>query len=198
MLNMGLVRVNIHYKGKIPWLNIQGPRYNIGLSPSIYKLLKEDPRVSIYPIDNDPIMKAKKAATVAPKVEPVEVIKEVIEEEVLVEGEVVIDEEILEETVEEYVEPNLDDIEVTDEDLAIEAALDDYDEEIEDEVSILPELIEKAATHAEYTKAELEVMTKADMKSILNNDRGFEPATDFYGRYHDNHDVLLQKVLDSQ
>ena len=60
MLDNGFVKVNIHNEGRIPWLNIQGPRYNISVSATIYRLLREDGRVVVHPVDNDPVMRAKK------------------------------------------------------------------------------------------------------------------------------------------
>lgn len=215
-MNMGLVRVNIHYNGKIPWLNIQGPRYDIGLSPSIYNLLKDDPRIQIHPTNNDPIMKAKKAAE-AEALRATQPVVETVVDEVVVEDEVVIIEEeetlIEGELVPEFVEeePVVDEevrpepvieteLSTTEEDLAIEEALRDYDEEEEDIVLYEEEIIEaeELANFVRYEEHELLEMTKAAMKSILNDERGFEPGNEFYGRYHDNHDVLIAKVLDSQ
>lgn len=218
-MNMGLIRVNIHHTGKIPWLNIQGPRYDIGLSPSIYRLLKNDPRIQVFPVDADPVMEAKRAAKKAAKlaklepeveieddvIEP-EVEPEVeIEEEIQIEGIIVdTEDELIEddECVEEYVEPQLNNLEVTDEDIAIELAAENFDDENDDEIEFTEEEVLKEAEElvgfVKYNNSELIDMTKADMKIVLNEDRGFEPATEFYGRYHDNHDVLLQKILDSQ
>lgn len=268
-MNMGLIRVNIHYTGKIPWLNIQGPRYDIGLSASIYRLLSNDPRISVYPVDNDPVMAAMKAAkkaaeVVVPEIEPEEEVnsideieinvenahiinipkltkketseepieeevvtedivvefpdtepmttneepEEVIEEEIQIEGETVTAEEVqaLDEVAPEveFVEPTLPTADYTAEDMAIEAELENEPEEDDDDDIIFSddrvlEIVQAySAGFPRYEKADLLEKTKAELKAILNDEREFAPATEFYGRYHDNHDVLLQKILDSQ
>ena len=91
-------------------------------------------------------------------------------------------------------------LEPDEEDLAIEQALEELpDEEEEDLIITEEELIEKAqeiSGFTIYTEDELLQLTKEQLKVILNEDR--EPGTEFYGRYHDNHDVLVKKVLESQ
>jgi hypothetical protein len=234
MPDNGFVKVNIHNEGRIPWLNIQGPRYNISVSATIYRLLREDGRVVVHPVDNDPVMRAKEAAKkeeqvvvqdevvvqatvdVEPEIveeevaEP-EIQEEIVEEEVLdevTEPDVIIEEEE-EEVVEEITpepeireeQPIMQILEPDEEDLAIEQALEELPEEEEENIVITEEeLIEEAqeiSNFTVYTEDELLQLTKEQLKVILNEDRGFEPGTEFYGRYHDNHDVLVEKVLNS-
>ena len=57
MMFDGLATVNIHNTGLIPWLNIVGPKYNISISWNLYNMLKADPTVSVYLVNEDPVMK---------------------------------------------------------------------------------------------------------------------------------------------
>ena len=215
-MQAGFVKVNIHNEGRIPWLNIQGPRYNISISSTIYRMLKDDTRVIVYPVDNDPVMRAKQAASVQPAKEKVVAVVEPVVEEVVVEDVVEVEPDIVVEEIEgevsveevvetpEYVEPAIMQILEPDvSDLAIEAALEGYNDEDEELVEAISEeeILEEAETVSgiySYSEDELLQLTKEQLKVILNEDRGFEPGTEFYGRYHDNHDVLVAKVLNSQ
>jgi hypothetical protein len=231
MQNTDFVRVNIHNEGKVPWLNIQGPRYGINISSTIYRILKEDPRVMVYPADNDPVMAARlqeqtkkveevvvtDAVEVVVKVQEevqVEEIVEVSNEEDIIEIEAdVVIEELEDETIEEVIEeeiveefeyqeqPIMQILEPDEEDRAIDEALEGYSDEEEDLIISEEEILEEVAEISGvvvYTEDELLLMTKEQLKVILNENRGFEPGTEFYGRYHDNHDVLVAKVLNSQ
>lgn len=233
MPDNGFVKVNIHNEGRIPWLNIQGPRYNISVSATIYRLLREDGRVVVHPVDNDPVMRAKEAAkkeeqvvvqdevvvqaTPEPEIIEEEVIEpevqeEIVEEEVLdevaqpdviiEEDEEEVDEEITPEPEIQEEQPIMQILEPDEEDLAIEQALEELPDEEEENIVITEEeLIEEAqeiSGFTIYTEDELLQLTKEQLKVILNEDREFEPGTEFYGRYHDNHDVLVAKVLNSQ
>ena len=215
-MHADFVKVNIHNEGRIPWLNIQGPRYNISISSTIYRMLKDDTRVIVYPVDNDPVMRAKQAASVQPAKEKVVAVVEPVVEEVVVENAVEVEPDIVVEEIEgevsveevvetpEYVEPAIMQILEPDVgDLAIEAALEGYNDEDEELVEAISEeeILEEAETVSgiySYSEDELLQLTKEQLKVILNEDRGFEPGTEFYGRYHDNHDVLVEKVLNSQ
>ena len=215
-MHADFVKVNIHNEGRIPWLNIQGPRYNISISSTIYRMLKDDTRVIVYPVDNDPVMRAKQAASVQPAKEKVVAVVEPVVEEVVVEDVVEVEPDIVVEEIEgevsveevvetpEYVEPAIMQILEPDvSDLAIEAALEGYNDEDEELVEAISEeeILEEAETVSgiySYSEDELLQLTKEQLKVILNEDRGFEPGTEFYGRYHDNHDVLVAKVLNSQ
>ena len=215
-MHADFVKVNIHNEGRIPWLNIQGPRYNISISSTIYRMLKDDTRVIVYPVDNDPVMRAKQAASVQPAKEKVVAVVEPVVEEVVVENAVEVEPDIVVEEIEgevsveevvetpEYVEPAIMQILEPDvRDLAIEAALEGYNDEDEELVEAISEeeILEEAETVSgiySYSEDELLQLTKEQLKVILNEDRGFEPGTEFYGRYHDNHDVLVEKVLNSQ
>ena len=215
-MHADFVKVNIHNEGRIPWLNIQGPRYNISISSTIYRMLKDDTRVIVYPVDNDPVMRAKQAASVQPAKEKVVAVVEPVVEEVVVENAVEVEPDIVVEEIEgevsveevvetpEYVEPAIMQILEPDvSDLAIEAALEGYNDEDEELVEAISEeeILEEAETVSgiySYSEDELLQLTKEQLKVILNEDRGFEPGTEFYGRYHDNHDVLVAKVLNSQ
>jgi len=213
MPDLGFIKVNIHNTGRIPWLNIQGPRYNVSISPSIYRMLSEDPRVVIYPVDNDPIARAKIKEANDAKI-AADAVK--VEDSVVTAAEVTIEEEVVEEitepdiiieegTEEEYVpmdtyddQPIMQILEPDQDDLAIDKALEDLPEEDEDDFYTETETATETSGILAYSKDELLQLTKEQLKVILNKDRGFEPGTEFYGRYHDNHDVLVTKVLNSQ
>jgi hypothetical protein len=214
MMSNGFIRVNIHNKGRIPWLNIQGPRYNISVSATIYRMLREDARVIVHPVDNDPVMEAKAKKESEPIITKTTVQPEVkLEEETLIpepeteDVDVIIEEN--EDLIEEHEEPVsyeeqpiMQILEPDEDDLAIDQALEDFPEDEEEDLIItedeLGEEIQEILTVTIYTEDELLQLTKEQLKVILNKDRGFEPGTEFYGRYHDNHDVLVSKVLNSQ
>lgn len=202
---MSNIKVNIHNEGKIPWLNIQGPRYNISISSPIYGMLRNDPRVIMYPAEDDPIMRdklAEKERLAAIEEKVVVVDKVVVEEEIVLPKEEEVVEEVPTEIEEEFPQVQIiKDFKTTDDDLLIDEALNALPEEDEEEFGDeefddLP--FENEIVKEVYTNEELLELTKENLKTILNDDRGHQPGTEFYGRYHDNHGVLVQKVLDSQ
>lgn len=194
----GSITVNIHNVGRIPFFNMEGPKYRISISRSLYQKVKADyPNVIIYPVDNDPIMAKKIAERKKANAE-----KESIAEKIVMDEKVVI----------EKVPVATEEVGVT---KRVEISVDDKIDDIvknlpvEDSPIIQPtkeDLIEIESTKAtkvssnkkRYTYLEAVALTKAQLKKILNEDRGFAPGSEFYGGYHDNHDVLVKYVLDSQ
>ena len=69
MAQQNLVKVNVYSKGRIPWLNILGPRTDLSVSPTIYRLLKQDPNIEIYLVEEDPnlVKQVKKVEEVVRK-----------------------------------------------------------------------------------------------------------------------------------
>jgi hypothetical protein len=219
---LGLVAVNIHTKGRIPWLNLMGPRYNITISNAIYQLLAADPRVEIYRVDMDPKLKPGQVPTQATsqaaptpkestikvedtvKIEKVEEKKvEPIKEEVkveqvlptpkpLVDDNIVISTSVDPDKKEEEVKIQMDPI-----DEEIETKLAELPEEPELEFKI-PEEEKDGTLMVTYKKEDLEPMTKAQLKRILNVERGFEPGHQYYGSHHDGKEALISYVLESQ
>ncbi len=202
---LGLVAVNIHTKGRIPWLNLMGPRYNINISNAIYQLLVSDPRVEIYRVENDPTVKPGQK-------EPVQEEKPAVKTSVLkVDDSVKIEKVEKPETIVEPVK------EVKKEEIVVttflkeekkEKELDPINEEIETKLAELPEEPElefkipeeekDGTVVVSYKKEDLEPMTKAQLKRILNIERGFEPGHQYYGSHHDGKEALIEYVLESQ
>jgi len=198
-----LARVNIHNKGLIPFLNMVGPIYNIGISWPLYNRLKDDPTVIIYPVSDDPYLEKLRAEREIQKkkelmkvVEEKTVIKEVFEvskEEVLITEKKEVNEEI--EVVTEKEE-------VLDIDLEIDMKLAEV--ELEEDTEVVhpteEDLIEiqEHLSFKRYTYDDLKEKTKAQLKYILNIERSIEPGTKYYGGYHDTHPELIEFVLKTQ
>jgi len=207
-----LATVNIHNKGMIPWLNVMGPRYNISISWPLYNKLKEDPNIIMHFTNNDPVMNkilAERAQAKAEAAKPIVVEKvEVPEtkEEVIKLGEQVPLEGGMPEPYKEI--PALEEQKVLFEamtkniDAEIEAKLAEV-VEVEDDVVVQPTEadlieIEEHKNFKRYTREELATKTKAQIKQILNVERGHTPGHKFYGGYHDNLPELIDYVLRSQ
>ena len=222
MMFDGLATVNIHNTGLIPWLNIVGPKYNISISWNLYNMLKADPTVSVYLVNEDPVMKKmiqeKEAAKTvkltqepAPvvveekKVEEVTEVKEAIEvfkvgEQIPLEGG--------------EVEPYAEIAGLEEQQKLFDAMISNIDKEIEDKLAEVEEVVEEDdviqpteedlieinehLSFKRYTAEELQLLTKAQLKEILNVERGFKPGDACYGGYHDNHSELVEFVLKSQ
>jgi hypothetical protein len=196
MAQQNLVKVNVYSKGRIPWLNIVGPRIwdpsgktgGLEVSPTIYRLLKQDPNVEIYLLEEDPRL-----------VKQVKKVVEVVEAKVEVQIEIQEVEEKVEEAVKEKIEyESIDEI--------IEQRLNELPDEPEFEPTPLTDedvadepTEETRVNHNDdiaYTVEQLSSMTKAQMKQILL-DRGHE-NDQFTGRYHDTVEILIEKVLKTQ
>jgi len=205
--SMGLIAVNIHNVGMIPWLNIRGPRYKITVSAAIYRLMQNDPRIKIYPIEADPIMRQLEADAAA---------KQSAEEQAnLVVADAVVEEPKKMEEVEVNEIPISDDQttikdvaevvenpEGIDFDEAIEAALDELPEEPLENIQPKEEEIEKEMLLTDdfptYMREELIDITKVRLKEILNVERRFPKGHKYYGGYQDKRDQLIEFIMESQ
>jgi len=224
MERMNLIKVNIHTKGNIPWINKIGPLYGWELSPALFRLLSQDRRVEIYLVEDDPkkpLVKKVVEVKVEPEedlfyVEPEKIKEETKEELPSVEKQWIPEEKVNEALAEpikpvevivaekeEFKLPNfLEETIATEDDKideAIAAALEELPEIDDDELEFdeykEDEIINYESSRI-YTSEELANMTKADMKEILK-ERG-HINDEYTGRYHDNVDVLIRKVLETQ
>jgi hypothetical protein len=199
-MEFGYVQVNIYNKDRI-LIPLLGRRdaviKNLGIGAKIYNKLKQVPGIEIYTVQEDAqriknlqAQQAVASVTVQSKVsveekveikEEVQVIEPVIEEQPAVEEVIQLAEEnldaLIEEKLEKLPEEEVEDIVLTQEDF----------EEIAEQNSI-----------KKYEKSVLEGMTKAQLKEILNVERGFEPGHKYYGGYHDTQPTLVGYVLNSQ
>lgn len=187
-----LIRIYIPTKTeeRIPYLNRPGPVGPIAVGTMLYNNLRRVPGIEVYTElewlqkleqerrQSQLAKQTKDAASAAPVSEEVDYREEVVIKEIATEPEV-------NETL-KPVEKEIDDI-----DAAIDAQIESLPV---DEVPITtgPDLIKK------YTKKELTLMTKKEMKHILNVERGFEPGHKWYGGYHDRHAELITFILESQ
>jgi hypothetical protein len=198
-MEFGYVQVNIYNKNRI-LIPLLGRRdaviKNLGIGAKLYNKLKQVPGIEIYTVQEDAqrirnlqAQQALASVAVQSKVsveekveikEEVQVIEPVIEEQPIIE-EVQLQQEnldaLIEEKLEELPEEEVEDIILTQEDF----------EEIAEQNSI-----------KKYEKSVLEGMTKAQLKQILNVERGFEPGHKYYGGYHDTQSTLVGYVLNSQ
>jgi hypothetical protein len=185
------VLINITMKGRIPWINQEGPIYGIYVSLGIFQILEADPRLHGYIEKTTPEavakFKAQQAAAAKaamPVVAPAPVAASTTETKTitLTDSAQVVDST-------KPVEASKEDIEI---DKALESANAapastfgkiDYSKDEDTKMKV-------------YVKTDLQKMTKKELKQILL-DRG-HVNDNFTGRYHDNLPVLIQKVLDSQ
>jgi len=198
-MEFGYVQVNIYNKNRI-LIPLLGRRdaviKNLGIGAKLYNKLKQVPGIEIYTVQEDAqrirnlqAQQALASVAVQSKVsveekveikEEVQVIEPVIDEQPIIE-EVQLQQEnldaLIEEKLEELPEEEVEDIVLTQEDF----------EEIAEQNSI-----------KKYEKSVLEGMTKAQLKEILNVERGFEPGHKYYGGYHDTQPTLVGYVLNSQ
>lgn len=177
------VNVNIHNTGLIPILGRKGPIWNMGMSNSLYRRLKAIPGIEIFTVQEDRVRSITQKKVEVKKEAPA---PEVVKEEIVITPE----EEVIK------VEVEADDF-----DKLIESQLEEIPEEEAPDIVLneqdLKEIAEKA-TIKKYTATVLADKTKAEIKSILNDERGYQPGEKYYGRYKDTHPVLVKKVLDSQ
>jgi len=207
---LGLIAVNIHTKGRIPWLNLMGPRYNINISNAIYQLLVSDPRVEIYRVENDPKIKQGQKEQVKEEKPVVTATTSTLKVDDSVKIEKVAEPEKVETIVEQIKETKKEEVVVTTfvDDKEQKEEIDPIDEEIETKLAELPEEPELEFKIPEeekdgtvmvmYKKEDLEPMTKSQLKRILNIERGFEPGHQYYGSHHDGKEALIEYVLESQ
>jgi hypothetical protein len=208
-MEMGIINVNIHKKGRIsPFFPAIGPMYNISISKMIYSLLLRE-GVSIYPVGNDPIMKAKiEEANKMKKIEEITKLKIASE----------ISKQLSEHPIKEkevHKENNLDNTSTIKNNITDTKKLDSIDLAIENRLSELKEEIElgviqtkdedlvevqriKAKANKTYTKEELSKIKNEELREILNA-RGHTDVKDpLSPKWRDNNTILREKVLKSQ
>jgi hypothetical protein len=219
MIKLGHIAVNIHNVGRIPVLNIPGPRYNINLSVGVYNLLRKNPRIEMYPIEEDPKMPLKNATAPLPKIaEPVKVENVRIEDGIRIKKEKLSVEELTKELrvsteeikhsevleklkIEEAFVPKQSDEPKTDIDAAIDARISELPEEPEDDFNLAQSFGSSEQVKSvvrKYKQKDLKLMNKADLKKILNVERGYKIGDKYYGGYHDGHTALVRFILESQ
>jgi len=176
----GYVYVNIHNKEIIPFLRRRGPIYGMGMGIPLYNRLKEIPGIEIYTVEEDE--QRKLAAQIKPTVQKETAIATTKTEPKVV---TVIKTEVVKDET----------------DLLIDAKLQELPEDKENDIVLNEEDFVEIAEKAAIKKYELSVLkekTKAQLKHILNVERGFEPGHKYYGGYHDTHESLVKYILDSQ
>lgn len=180
--------VNIYNEGMIPWLNQPGPIFGLEVNRGIYELLRIDPRIimNLTTLANAKEEKERYLAKIAAQKQAVEDAKKE-QEKMSVHDEVVI------QKVEEPVTPVVETTPLTEEDAAIDAALEGDNAKETAFTASAPSTKKKVK---KYTKAQLEGMTKAEMKAILA-DRGYTSGP-YAGKYHDTVADLIEKVLKTQ
>jgi hypothetical protein len=173
------VHVNIHNKDIIPFLRRRGPIYGMGMSVQLYNRLREIPGVEIYTVQQD---EERKIADQIKKVT-----SNVSDENIWLKPQAT---------------PTVQTVVAKDEtDLLIDAKLNQLPEDKEDDIVLNETDFVEIAEKGSIKKYELSVLnekTKAQLKNILNVERGFEPGHKYYGGYHDTREALLKYVLDSQ
>jgi uncharacterized glyoxalase superfamily metalloenzyme YdcJ len=225
-MEFGYVQVNIYNKNRI-LIPLLGRRdaviKNLGIGANLYKKLKQVPGIEIYTVQEDAQriknLQAQQAVanvavesniTLEAKIEVQEEVQvfevqEEIKAELTVEGHAevtVIDEvQIIEEVIDE--QPIIEEVQLQQENLdaLIEEKLEELPEEEVEDIILTQEDFEEIAEQnsiKKYEKSVLEGMTKAQLKEILNVERGFEPGHKYYGGYHDTQSTLVGYVLNSQ
>jgi ribosomal protein L18 len=219
-MEFGYITVNIYNKNKM-LIPILGRRdaviRNMTISERIYNKIKEFPGIEVYTIAEDKvrlsnIQSQKQIKVVVDEVQPqeevvVQHLEAEIKSELVVEGhaefkavkevavEVAVESEVV---VEGHAELTLNQENL---DALIEEKLEQLPEDEFEDIVLTEEDFEEIAEHnsiKRYEQSVLEGMTKAQLKDILNVERGFEPGHKYYGGYHDTHVALVQYVLNSQ
>jgi len=183
-LDRRYVHVNIYNSGTIPLIMKQGPIFNMGMRYRFYEMLRDTPGIIIYTVDEDREMRAKgiipgqpqasgkKANSAAQQTKP-------------------------------QLQPQAGSIakpaSSLDEEIARRAgelpAFDDQDIKLND--SDIEE-IKEYTTSRVYTREDLEGMSKAKLKHILNVERRNQPGSQHYGAFHDRKPRLIEYVLATQ
>jgi hypothetical protein len=192
-MEFGYVQVNIYNKNRI-LIPLLGRRdaviKNLGIGANLYKKLKQVPGIEIYTVQEDAQrIKNLQTQEVKASVAVESTIK--LEEKIEIKEEVQVIEKVIEEV--QLVEENLDAL--------IEEKLEELPEEEVEDIILTQEDFEEIAEQnsiKKYEKSVLEGMTKAQLKEILNVERGFEPGHKYYGGYHDTQPTLVGYVLNSQ
>jgi hypothetical protein len=220
MIRSELIRVNIHNTGRIPILNIPGPKYNMTISLGIYRLLRRHPAVIMRTVEEDEILAKQNAPIqkVDPKIskltleDAIKIVEKSTEKQPLTTQE-------LSETLkvdikktdnmqalerlkieDSYTQPQKE-VTKTELDLAIDARISELPEEPEDDFNLAQSFgnseIAKSVVR-KYKQRDLKLMNKADLKKILNVERGYKIGDKYYGGYHDGHTALVKFILESQ
>ena len=205
-----LIKVNILSSGRIPWMNIPGPKYGISISKRLYTLLSNDPRVKIElatestakPVSNESLSVSdeiviKKVETVDEKVVTDEVAESV--DEVVDESEEVI--AIEPESAVDTLTEGLSEEELLDNE--IEANLGDFTESFPDTTAeaLKEDVVEGdeivSVDFKVYTEEELWEKSKEELKQILSVERSCTSGENA-PKYADNKTVLIEKIMRTQ
>jgi hypothetical protein len=190
----GMVRVNIHNTGKIPWLNILGPKYDVSISISIFRLLKRDPRIIVRTIEEDEALGFK-----IPDSQTEEIKKEVVKEtvETTAVAEPTNERVIIEDSVK--ITPIVKNVDV--EDALLDAEIEKRINELPDQDAFkitMDQEESKIVNLKKYSNKQLDKMTREQMFQVLF-DRGHTAEEDpMKPKYHDTKPMLIKKVKDTQ
>lgn len=193
-LQNGLVRVNILVDGRIPWLNMPGPQFNMSISKALFNTLINDPRIKLEVLQfSDPKIVLKRYGFEEEKI--------CVKEEVKIEDkkefiETKVDEDIVTEEApiivdeEKFIEENneIDDIIAAN----LKASSTDNSDDFIVDYTAAPVIEDEKII---YSEKQLSIMIKSQLRDILNSRVISE---DFKPKYHDSLDELRSKVLKTQ
>jgi len=223
-MNRGnLMKVNIYTKlPEIPMLGKRKASPEWEVDPQLYRILKQDPRIEIYPVDNDPRNpKAKKVESVIqptkpqPKIDSVSVetkqenlvvnvvynkpivIEEVKQSGIITAKEIIDTTNLADSEIDTIIENRLNELpEEKDSDFQMNFD-DNRDNNIEIIIPVAKGEVDLSdPVSYKYTEKELSKLTKAQMKQILVA-RG-HIDDELTGRYHDTLEKLMAKVFKTQ
>lgn len=214
---MANILVNIHYTGRIPLINKNGPLYGEYLSEGVYGILRRynflqmertTPEKAKALIDRQRVEANREKLIVHDEIQ-IKVVEPVHEEEytdVIAEA-VIIDEEEIDEKPIVFKDNDItnDDIFRFEQSIIKDELDDEIDELLEGKTipngfnidfKLDPDFVKSDTEFHFYTEEELQNMTKRQMKEVLKS-RGYEKGP-YAGKYHDTVEMLIQKVLKTQ
>jgi hypothetical protein len=188
MIENGYFTIVIYNRSRmvIPMLGRRDEKIVMSVGVGLYRTLKGIPGIQVYTLEEDNKRLAES------RVQQYQAAPEVKSQPVVSEKVVVSD------TV-SVVKPAT--VEYSEEDSLIEKKLNELPEDEEESIVLNEADFEEIAERAsikKYEKSVLSTMTKAQLKNILNVERGFAPGHKYYGGYHDTQPTLVGYVLNSQ
>lgn len=184
--------VNILTKGPIPWIGITGPVFGYVISDGAAQILANDPRVIIERTTPEKAKLAKAEYLEKLKGTPKQSSQEPVGESVSVDDDFSIELTALKKPVEKDADDS--DIDAILNDMNINTGTDDifsFNETADVNSDKAGENEKKV-----YSKEQLSVMTKRQLKGILRERGYFEGPN--AGKYHDTVVQLIDKVLRTQ
>jgi hypothetical protein len=186
-LDRRYVHVNIYNKDQIPVIMKQGPIFNMGMRYRFYEMLKSTPGIIIYTVDEDREMRARgmipgqpqsgSAKSSAISTQQARSQPQASTTNITAKPMSSLDEEIARRAGEETDFEDDQDIKLNESDI---------------------EEIKEYTTSRVYTREDLDGMSKAKLKHILNVERRNQPGSQYYGAFHDRKPRLIEYVLATQ